>query len=247
MNKLPYQNIRVVLVNPSHPGNIGGVARAMKNMCLSRLYVVAPQRDVLASDARARAVNALDVLEQAVVVATLEEAIAECGLVVGASARLRTIPWPTYDPHDGAQQVISLAQTTQVALVFGREDTGLHNDELEKCQSLIHIPANSDYSSLNLVAAVQVLVYEVHMASLALRGKRVEVIADNPLATAAEVEGLFQHFETTLTHIQFYDPNNPKQLFRRLRRLFNRAQLDRMELNILRGILTAVDDKTKHD
>ncbi len=247
MSQLPYQNIRVVLVNPSHPGNIGGVARAMKNMCLSRLYVVASPQHVLASDARARAVSALDVLEQAVVVDTLDEAIAECSYVVGASARLRTIPWPTYDPHVCAQQVVTLAHTTQVALVFGREDTGLHNDELEKCQSLVYIPANADYSSLNLAAAVQVLVYEIHMASLAMRGEHVQLMADNPLATAAELEGLYQHFQATLTHIQFYDPNNPKQLFRRLRRLFNRAQLDRMELNILRGILNAVDNKTKRD
>ena len=179
MSQLPYQNIRVVLVNPSHPGNIGGVARAMKNMCLSRLYVVASPQHVLASDARARAVSALDVLEQAVVVDTLDEAIAECSYVVGASARLRTIPWPTYDPHVCAQQVVTLAHTTQVALVFGREDTGLHNDELEKCQSLVYIPANADYSSLNLAAAVQVLVYEIHMASLAMRGEHVQLMAPN--------------------------------------------------------------------
>ena len=245
MNQLPYQNIRVVLVNPSHPGNIGGVARAMKNMCLSRLYVVKPKSDALATDARARAAGALDILQQAVVVDTIDQAIAECGFVVGTSARLRTIPWPTYDPHVCGQQVVSLAQNQQVALVFGREDTGLHNDELEKCHALVHIPANSDYSSLNLATAVQVVTYEVHMANLSRCGKYTQVVADNPPATAAELEGLYQHLMATLTHIEFYDPNNPKQLFRRLRRLFNRAQLDRMELNILRGILTAVDDKTR--
>lgn len=245
MTQQIYQNIRVVLVNPSHPGNIGAVARAMKNMCLSRLVVVAPQRGVDEPEARARAAGALDVLLKAEVVAEFDDAIVDCGLVVGASARLRTIPWPTFDPHVCAQQVVTAAQHQQVALVFGREDTGLTNDELEKCHRLVHIPANDDYSSLNLAAAVQVVTYETRMALLAAQGQSVDVPPDHPLATAAELEGLYAHLEKTMVQIGFYDPANPRQLMRRLRRLFNRAQLDKMEMNILRGILAAVDDKTR--
>lgn len=244
MSNTVNQNIQVVLVNPSHPGNMGAVARAMKNMGLTQLVIVEPQRDVLDSEARARAAGALDILRQATITGSFDQAIAQCGLVIGASARLRTIPWPTVDPHQCAQMVVQQAAAQKIALVFGREDTGLTNEELEKCHWHVHIPANPDYSSLNLGAAVQVITYEIRMAELARQGQAVQVVSDHPLATAAELEGLFAHLETTLQHIGFYDPDNPRQLFRRLRRLFNRAQLDKMEMNILRGILAAVDDKT---
>jgi tRNA (cytidine32/uridine32-2'-O)-methyltransferase len=237
------QNIQVILVNPSHPGNMGAVARAMKNMGLTQLVIVAPQRDVLDSEARARAAGALDILRQATVTASFDQAIAQCGLVIGASARLRTIPWPAVDPHQCAQRVVQTALTQKVALVFGREDTGLTNEELDKCHWHVHIPANPEYSSLNLGAAVQVITYEIRMAMLALQGPILQVPADHPLATAADLEGLYAHLESTLKQIGFYDPTNPRQLFRRLRRLFNRSQLDKMEMNILRGILAAVDDK----
>ncbi|MBI3561876.1 MAG: tRNA (cytosine(32)/uridine(32)-2'-O)-methyltransferase TrmJ [Gammaproteobacteria bacterium] len=240
-----YQKIRVVLVNPSHPGNIGAVARAMKTMALAQLVIVAPQRDPFDSEARARAAGALDVLLRAQVVEQFEQAISDCGLVVGASARLRTIPWPTFDPHQCAQQVVATARHDAVALVFGREDTGLTNDELARCQRLVHIPANPDYSSLNLASAVQVITYEIRMAELAAGDQSVSLPPEQPLATAAELQGLYQHLEKTLQQIGFYDPANPRQLMRRLRRLFNRAQLDKMEMNILRGILAAVDEKHK--
>lgn len=241
-----YDNIRVILVETSHPGNIGGVARAMKNMCLSQLTLVAPSAEFPSGKARARASGALDILEQTRVVASFDEAIADCGLVVGASARLRAIPWPLLNPRECADKALEVAATQPVALVFGRENSGLTNEELERCHYLVHIPANAQYSSLNIAAAVQVLAYEVHMAMLHIHNKaEIKVENDYPRATAAEMEGLYEHFARALTAIDFYDPDNPRQLMRRLRRLFNRAQPDRMEMNILRGILAAAEAAKK--
>lgn len=231
--------IRVVLVNTSHPGNIGAVARAMKNMGLSRLWLVEPN-DYPSAEATARASGADDVLAGAQVVGSLDEAIADCALVVGSSARVRTIPWPNLDPRACAARMVETAATDEVALVMGRERTGLTNAELERCQYHVHIPANPDYRSLNLAAATQVLVYEVRMAALQRAGQEAAGWhTDHPPATAAELEGFYAHLEQTLVELDFLDPANPRQLMRRLRRLFNRAGLDQMELNILRGILTA--------
>ena len=235
---LSYENIRVVLVGTTHPGNIGGVARAMKNMCLSDLVLVAPEAEFPSGKARARASGATDVLERTRVVDSLEEAIADCQLVAGASARLRAIPWPLVDARDCAGELVEQAQSGRVAMVFGREHSGLTNEELERCHRLMHIPANEQYSSLNVAAAVQVLSYEVHMAMRQRQNQKLQVVNDYPRATAEELEGLYSHFEQTLQSIGFLNPENPRQLMRRLRRLFNRAGLDKMELNILRGILS---------
>lgn len=161
-----YRNIRVILVNTSHPGNIGGAARAIKNMGVERLYLVAPL-EFPADRALWRAASAVDVLDNAVVVATLDEALAGCGLVVGTSARERSIPWPLLDPRQCGERVWRESAAHEVALVFGREDRGLTNDELHKCHYHVHIPASETYSSLNLAAAVQILAYEVRMAALA--------------------------------------------------------------------------------
>ncbi len=233
--------VRVVLVNTSHPGNIGAVARAMKNMGLTQLTLVQP-REFPSAEATARASGADDILAGAQVVETLEAATADCALVVGASARLRTISWPTLDPKACAERMIGVAATDPVALVMGRERTGLTNAELEHCHYLVHIPANPDYTSLNVAAATQVLVYELRMAALS----KADALAtrwrsDHPFATNEELEGLYAHFETALTQLGFLDPDNPRQLMRRLRRLFNRSQLDRMEVNILRGILATAE------
>ena len=238
--------VRIVLVNTSHAGNIGSVARAMKTMGMSQLYLVDPVENPV-GEARARASGAVDVLESAVIVDTLEEAVADCALVVGASARLRSIPWPVVDPKDCATQVIEMvnSQQQQVALVMGREKSGLSNAELERCNLLVNIPANPDYSSLNLAAATQVLAYEVRMAMLASEGKSVKSEQDSPLATANELEGMYEHFQTALTDIGFLDPQAPKQLMRRIRRLFNRISIERNEVNILRGILTAAQGKKR--
>lgn len=240
-------NIRIVLVNTSHAGNIGSVARAMKTMGLSQLYLVDPVENPV-GEARARASGAVDVLESAAIVNTLDEAIADCSLVVGASARLRSIPWPVVDPRQCAEQVMAMAQDqdSKVAIVMGREKSGLSNAELERCNLLVNIPANPDYSSLNLAAATQVLAYEIRMQALSRAGEQTVINEnDSPLASAAEVEGMYEHFQTALTEIGFLDPLAPKQLMRRIRRLFNRVGLERNEVNILRGIMTAAQGKKR--
>ena len=238
-----FDNIRVVLVDTSHPGNIGAAARAVKNMGLRRLYLVSP-RDFPADRAVWRAANAADVLEQAVVVASLDEAIADCGLVVGTSARGRSIPWPMLSPRECGEKVWREASDHDVALVFGREDRGLTNEELHKCTYHVHIPADPDYSSLNLAAAVQVLTYEVRMAALAEQQEPYQHLNDwdIPPAKVAELELYYQHLEQALVALGFHDPDNPRQTMTRLRRLFNRIRLDTMELSIMRGVLTAIQN-----
>jgi tRNA (cytidine32/uridine32-2'-O)-methyltransferase len=235
----PLDNIRIVLVSTSHAGNIGAAARAMKNMGLSELYLVAPH-NFPAPEAVHRAANAADVLERAVVVATFEEAIADCALVVGSSARERRIPWPLLDARSCCEQVYHEAQRQRVALVFGREDRGLSNEELQKCQLHVNIPTDAVYSSLNLGMAVQVLAYELRMAHLGGHPPLDPMAGwDLDYASAADVERLFAHMETALAEMGFLKADAPKQSMARLRRLFQRTRLDAMEVSILRGILTS--------
>ncbi|WP_419736878.1 tRNA (cytosine(32)/uridine(32)-2'-O)-methyltransferase TrmJ [Pseudomonas sp. COR18] len=235
------QNIRIVLVNTSHPGNIGGAARAMKNMGLSRLVLVEP-RVFPSAEADARASGATDILENAEVVATLEQALAGCTLVLGTSARDRSLPWPMLEPREcGVKVVEEAAQGAQIALVFGREDSGLTNDELQRCHYHVHIPSDPGFSSLNLAAAVQVLSYEVRMAWLVLEGQPHKVEKDDvgdELVTMDELERFYEHLEQTLVAIEFLDPQKPRHLMARLRRLYGRSSISRVEMNILRGILT---------
>ncbi len=243
--KQRFNKIRVVLVNTSHPGNIGAAARALKNMGLSRLYLVAP-KDFPADRAVWRAASAVDVLDQAVVVETLDEALSGCGLVVGTSARDRRIPWPLLNPRECGEKLWHETQVHDVAIVFGREDRGLKNEELHKCTYHVHIPANPDYSSLNLAAAVQVLTYEVRMAALADSEKpRDQLLGgdwDVPPARVEELELYYAHLEQTLVDLGFHDRDNPRQTMQRLRRLFGRIRLDAMELSIMRGVLTGIQN-----
>ena len=236
--------IRIVLVNTSHPGNIGGAARAMKNMGLAELYLVEP-REYPAPRAVWRAAGARDVLANAKIVGSVDEAIKDCGLVIGTSARERRIPWPLINPRECGDKIWQEAKSHQVALLFGREDRGLTNSELQKCHYHVHIASNPDYSSLNLATAVQVLSYEIRMASLARKdGKLPEMNEwDQPLATADELELFHAHLATTMADLKFYDPDNPKQLLTRMRRLFNRTRMDKMEVSMLRGLLSAAQRK----
>ena len=236
--------IRIVLVNTSHPGNIGGAARAMKNMGLAELYLVEP-REYPAPRAVWRAAGARDVLANAKIVGSVDEAIKDCGLVIGTSARERRIPWPLINPRECGDKIWQEAKSHHVALLFGREDRGLTNSELQKCHYHVHIPSNPDYSSLNLATAVQVLSYEIRMASLARTdGKLPEMNEwDQPLATADELELFHAHLATTMADLKFYDPDNPKQLLTRMRRLFNRTRMDKMEVSMLRGLLSAAQRK----
>ncbi|MBI3344386.1 MAG: tRNA (cytosine(32)/uridine(32)-2'-O)-methyltransferase TrmJ [Gammaproteobacteria bacterium] len=236
-------NIRIVLVNTSHPGNIGACARAMKTMNLSGLNLVQP-KVFPSAEATARASGADDVLAGAQVFETLDAALAGCVLVIGASARQRTIAWPELTPRECARQVIAQCARAPVALVFGREHSGLTNSELERCNALVRIPSNPDFSSLNIAAAVQILAYEIMLTSLEPTPHAISDTEEEP-ATAAELELLYAHMQQALTDIGFLDPANPRQLMRRLRRLFNRPQLDKIEVNILRGILAAAQTQNK--
>lgn len=238
-----FDNIRIVLINTSHPGNIGGAARALKNMGLSRLYLVAP-KEYPADRAVWRAASALDVLDNAVVVDNLDDAISGCGLVVGTSARGRRITWPLLNPRECGERVWQEAAQHDVAIIFGREDRGLTNEELHKCTYHVHIQSNPDYSSLNLAAAVQVLCYEVRMASMVDSEGALPSFDewDQPPAKAQDLEMYFQHLEQALVDIGFHDRDNPRQTMTRLRRLYGRIRLDEMELSILRGVLTAIQN-----
>lgn len=231
-------NVRVVLVETSHPGNIGAAARAMKNMCLGELYLVKPLLFPHA-EASARASGADDVLARARVCDSLEQAVQGCSLVVGASARQRTIAWPVLHPREFAARVAVAGPEETAALVLGRESSGLTNSELERCNFLVHIPANPAYSSLNVAAALQILTYELLMASGDMPEATESRSSGEAPASHEELEGFYAHLEQTLQQIGFLDPENPRQLMRRLRRLYGRAGVRRMELNILRGILAA--------
>ena len=236
-------NVSVVLVETSHPGNVGAAARAMKNMGLSRLKLVNPE-DFPHEKAIFRAASASDVVENAEIYDQLEDAIDDAALVIGTSARGRRIPWPVVDPKQAAQEVLNVVARPQpVAILFGRESKGLTNEELQQCHLHLHIPTSEVYSSLNLAMAVQVVAYELRLLSH-------EAVAptedwDQPIATQAQLEHLFKHLERTLTEVGFHDPSNPRQLLTRLRRLFLRAKLDQMEVNILRGFLKAVNQSSR--
>ncbi len=236
--------VRIVLVETSHPGNIGASARAMKTMGLDDLVLVAP-RDFPSAEATARASGADDVLARARIVDSLADAIADCGFVAGASARMRRLSWPVTGPRLAAAALRDHARKASVAMVFGPEHSGLTNEDLGRCNQFVHIPANPAYSSLNLAMAVQVLCYELRMAMLEPQpaAKPVNRRTDgpeSPPATAAELEGFYRHLETALSAAGFLKPERPRQLKLRLRRIFQRSGLDRNEVNILRGALTAL-------
>ena len=241
--------VRIVLVETSHPGNIGASARAMKTMGLDELVLVAP-REFPSADATARASGADDVLANARVVDSLTDAIADCGFVAGASARRRRLSWPMVDPRGGAAALHKHAGETNVAMVFGPEHSGLTNEDLGRCNQVVQIPANPAYSSLNLAMAVQVLCYELRMAALQQQAGAAAVRRgidepEAPPATAAELEGFYRHLETALNTAGFLNPDRPRKLKLRLRRIFQRSGLDRNEVNILRGALTALQGGRK--
>lgn len=234
------KNIRIVLVDTSHPGNIGAAARAMKNMRLEQLCLVTPQR-YPSAEATARASGADDLLARAKVFESLDEALFGCRLVVGTSARERNVSWPVLSPRECAARLVSEAAAGEVALVFGRERSGLSNEELDRCNFLLHIPTNPEYSSLNLGAAVQVLAYEVQLAWLE-NGEKA-LVPHREVATAELMEGFHRHLAQAMNDLGFSDPRQSDKLLRRLRSLFHRARPDRDELNILRGILSAAQGR----
>lgn len=232
-------NIKIVLVETSHSGNIGAVARAMKNMMLSNLCLVSPKIFPHA-DATARAAGADDILARAQIFETLPEAIANCTLVIGASARSRTISWTEVTPRECAEKIATQFPDEKIAILFGRENSGLKNEELDLCHFLLHIPCNPNYSSLNIAAAVQVVCYELFLAtqnSDVTNKKAVGDADEQELATSEQMERFYEHLEQTLVDIDFMRTDKEKSLMRRLRRIYNRAQLRSKEVDILRGIL----------
>ena len=240
------QNIRIVLVETSHTGNMGSVARAMKTMGLTNLWLVNPlvKPD---SQAIALAAGASDVIGNAQIVDTLDEALAGCSLVVGTSARSRTLPWPMLDPRECGLKSIAEGQHAPVALVFGRERVGLTNDELQKCHYHVAIAANPEYSSLNLAMAVQVIAYEVRMAWLATQEKQVEPKEETAYPLVDDLERFYGHLEQTLLSTGFIREGHPGQVMNKLRRMFTRARPESQELNILRGILASIEQKNKEE
>lgn len=231
-------NIKIVLVETSHSGNIGAVARAMKNMMLTNLCLVAPKIFPHA-DATARAAGADDILARAQIFETLPEAIADCTLVIGASARSRTISWSEVTPRECAEKIATEFADEKIAILFGRENSGLKNEELDLCRFLLHIPCNPNYSSLNIAAAVQVVCYELFLATQSgeVMRKTIGDEDEQEFATSDQMERFYQHLEETLIDIDFMRTDKEKSLMRRLRRIYNRAQLRSKEVDILRGIL----------
>ena len=233
--------IRFVLVETTHTGNLGATARAMKAMGLSRLELVTPRRPPDA-EALARAAGADDLLERAPIHASLVGALTGCRLVIGSSARLRSVEWPLLEPPDAARLLLDDAVHGEVALVLGRERSGLSNEELARCHYLVQIPTSPDFSSLNVAAAAQVFAYEIRRA---WREGAGEQLSDPPrdLATAEALEGLHDHLARTLVDIGYAHPEQSTRLLMRLRRLVNRARPDWVEINILRGILSAAQGR----
>lgn len=238
-------SVHFVLVEPTHPGNIGGAARAIKTMGFEWLHLVNPRR-FPSDEATMMAVGADDVLARASSAASLAEAVVDCNLVVGASARLRHIRWPVLSPEAAAVKLIEFAARGSVAVVFGRESSGLSNEEMDLCHYLVHIPCNPQFSSLNLVSAVQVLAYEIRQCAVSgataygSGGAPPEKGPDMP-ASSGEVEGFYDHLERALGTTCFFADRQSQSLMRRLRKLFNRTHLSRREVNILRGVLSAFE------
>ena len=238
----PNFELRIVLVETSHPGNIGAVARAMKNMALSQLVLVRP-KVFPSAEATARAYGADDVLQQTRVVDSVAAAVADCGLVAATTARERDQNFRVLDVRDAAQRLVQEAQRSPVALLFGSERTGLTNDELAQVHLLLRIPANPDYLSLNLSMAVQLAAYEIYRA----RGATYAPLpAETPLASGEEMARLYTHLEEVLREIDFRDRTvSGTSLMARIRRFVQRAELDKNEANIVRGILTHVQRKRR--
>lgn len=261
-------NIRVVLVGTSHPGNIGSTARAMKTMGLSNLYLAEPKVEP-DGQSIALSAGASDILKHLTRVDSLAEAIADCSLVIATSARSRTLDWPMLDPRAAGVKLAAEALTGPVAIVFGRENNGLSNEELQSCQYHVAIPANPEYSSLNLAQAVQIICYETRVAHLAQQDLAQQHLAQKDVAQkdtaqkdtvqqnttqqeasvdeeqtyplAGDLERFFVHLESTLSDTGFVIKNHPGHIMMKLRRLFSRARIEEQEMNILRGILTSID------
>lgn len=230
-------HIDIVMVGTTHPGNIGAAARAMQNMCFKNLVLVDPQCPV-GEIAYARSSGAHDILDRRKTVNSLQEAIADCSLVAGLTARHRSLPWPEMNPQQISQEITSKGAGIRVALVFGREHSGLSNDELMLCNYMVSIPTNPEFSSLNVASAIQVMCYEIYQTLS--NNQIISMEEGEPPATAQDIEGYMSHLKQVLETTEFLDPENPGLLMQRLRRIYQRVNLSKSEVNILRGILSSV-------
>jgi len=235
-------HIRIVLVETQHPGNIGGAARAMRTMGLSELWLVAPKR-FPDPQAEWRAAGGVDVLRSAHVVPTLDAAIGECAFVVGTSTRQRRIPWPVASAHDAAARIVSEPASRPIAVLFGREASGLTNDELQRCHLHLQIDADQSYPSLNVAMAVQVVAYEIFRARLA--PQEAPATWDRLPASVEEIDAFLRHLEAVLVAVEFVDPENPGQTMTRMKRLFARIRPDDTEVKMLRGVLTEIQRRLR--
>ena len=238
------ENVKIVLVNTTHPGNIGAAARAMKTMGLERLVLVSPKR-FPSAECTARAAGADDILARAGYLQAWRTRSRTADWCSGQAPAPGASPGPEVAPETAAAQIINRIGAG-AAILFGRESSGLSNEELDLCHAMIRIPTNEEFSSLNIASAVQIICYEVSKQYLALGDT---VTADNnpePPATAEQMEHLYEHLRQTLIDIGYLDPEKPRRLMRRIKRLFNRARPDSNEYNILRGILTAIQNSIKN-
>jgi len=244
--QLIQQNISFILVGTTHPGNIGAAARAMKNMGIKQMGLVSPKA-FPHEKAFFRAKAATDVLEKAVVHKSLSKAVSEIKLVIGTSARNRKVPWPIVSPREAAEEIVSFSKSSKnkIAVIFGREDRGLTNEELGLCNLHVHIPSSDEYPSLNLSQAIQIMAYEIRLTALTNQGRLKKQEWDVPLAENAEIERLIDHFDELMQEVEFYKTDNPRQLLTRVRRFFKRSKLDHMEANIFRGVFAAIQKKLK--
>ncbi len=241
MNSIcPLDNVRIVLSHTSHPGNIGAAARAMKTMGLRSLYLIQP-KTFPDSEAEARAAHATDILQQAQVCTELHEALDQTVLAAAVTARPRELSHEVFDARQGARELLRYAHQQPVAVLFGRESSGLSTSEVHKCQIIIHIPANPQYPSLNLASAVQVMSYELRMALVEQTTAHAPVTGSP--ANFNELESLYMHLETLMISSGFMDQDKPKLLMPRVRRMFARARLEKEEVQILRGLLTALNKR----
>jgi len=238
-------NIYIILVETSHPGNIGATARAMKNMGFSQLRLVNPNRSSW-EQAVARAAGAEEILQQATFYPNLTLALEDCTTVIGTSARSRSLDWPHLEIHTDADKIAQYAKQHKLAIVFGRESSGLSNEELQRCDYQVAIPTDSEYSSLNLAAAVQIICYELFKTNLHWTTATPQKMVSEETANKVEIEGFYQHLEQVASAINYLDPARPGLLMPRFRRLFNRVALTKVEINILRGFLSAVSKRNPH-
>jgi tRNA (cytidine32/uridine32-2'-O)-methyltransferase len=236
------QNIKIVMVGTTHPGNIGAAARAMANMCFNQLTLVDPQCPV-GEVAYARASGAHAILDNRETCKNLAQAIADCNCVIAASARRRSLSWPELSPSELTDRLIDMNDTARTALVFGREHSGLNNDEIQLCNYMVRIPTNPDFSSLNVASAIQVLCYQIFQRQATVPPVVKPTETQDMPVPSSELEGYFEHLQNVLQMSGYLDPQQPGLIMQRLRRLYLRSEVTRNEINILRGMLTAIEKK----